>query len=89
MKQLLTMILIALALMNAEAQNIGIGTTTPLSKLHIFNCASGSTMPYSPLVVESNTHTYINLLSPIGYETSILFGKGSAPSSLKLNPCSQ
>ena len=75
MKLHLTTIFTALAFINGAAQNIGIGTTTPLSKLHVFGGASGNITPYSPLVVESNSHTYINLLSPNNFETSILFGK--------------
>lgn len=62
-------------LQTAISQNIGIGITTPRSKLHVYGGASGNFTPYSPLVVESNNHTYINLLSPDAYETSILFGK--------------
>ena len=56
-------------------QNVGIGTNTPLTKLHIFSGPSGNTTPFSPLIVESNGNTYINLLSPDANETSILFGK--------------
>ena len=63
-----------------KAQNVGIGTPAPLSKLHVFSGASGATpFAFSPLVVESNGHTYINLLSPSANETAILFGQpGSA-----------
>ena len=61
--------------------NVGIGTTAPLTKLHIFNGASGNTTPLSPLVVEGNNHTYINLLSPDINETAVLFGKASDAAS--------
>ncbi len=60
----------------APAQYVGIGTTTPLTNLHIRNGASGATpFAFSPLAVESNSHTYINLLSPAAFETAILFGQ--------------
>ena len=45
-----------------------------------FLCLS-STTPYSqfsPLAIESNGHTYINLLSPPANETAILFGSGTS-----------
>jgi hypothetical protein len=60
--------------------NVGIGKMNPSNKLHIVNGASGGTPfapVFTPLVVEGNTHTYINLLSPDANETAILFGKAS------------
>ena len=72
---------VVLSMHSLLAQNTGIGTTTPLAKLHIFGGASGNTTPFSPLIVESNSNTYINLLSPEGNETSILFGKTSNAAS--------
>jgi hypothetical protein len=59
-----------------RAQNIGIGTLAPATRLHVYNGASGATpFAFSPLAVESNGHTYINLLSPAANETAILFGQ--------------
>ncbi|MEO5905090.1 MAG: tail fiber domain-containing protein [Saprospiraceae bacterium] len=55
--------------------NIGIGTVGPLVKLHILQGSSGNITPFSPLVVEGSGNTYINLLSPDGNETGLLFGK--------------
>jgi energy-coupling factor transporter ATP-binding protein EcfA2 len=55
--------------------NLGIGTITPGAKLHIQNGASGATpFVFSRLAIESNGHTYINLLSPAMSESAILFG---------------
>jgi hypothetical protein len=56
--------------------NLGIGTINPGTKLHVYGGASGATpFAFSPLAVESNGHTYINLLSPAANETAILFGQ--------------
>ncbi|MDB5206934.1 MAG: hypothetical protein JWR72_2009 [Flavisolibacter sp.] len=63
----------------AKTQNVGIGTLAPLCKLHVYNGASGATpFAFAPLVVESNGHTYINLLSPAANETAILFGQAGS-----------
>jgi len=81
MRQLFIILAAVLLFNTSHAQNTGIGTTTPLARLHIFAGASGNTTPFSPLVVESNSNTYINLLSPENNETSILFGKSSSAAS--------
>ena len=62
------------------AQRVGIGTTTPATPLHIREGSSGATpFTFTRLTVESDNHTYINLLSPTNLETGILFGQpGSA-----------
>ncbi len=61
--------------------NVGIGTINPLSKLHVSNGSSGNASPISPFAVESNTNTYINVLSPNANETGILFGKADNAAS--------
>jgi hypothetical protein len=61
--------------------NVGIGTATPLSKLHIFSGASGNITPFSPVVIEGNNNTYINLLTPNNNESGLLFGKADNAAS--------
>jgi hypothetical protein len=63
------------------AQNVGIGTATPLSKLHLFSGPSGSPTNFSPLVVENNTNAYINILVPNANESGLLFGKADNAAS--------
>jgi hypothetical protein len=80
-KKLLIACLLPLSF-SGNTQNIGVGTTTPQTKLHIYGGASGVTpFAFSPLAVESNGHTYINILSPVANEGAILFGQpGNAAS---------
>jgi hypothetical protein len=67
---------------SGSTQNIGIGTTAPQTKLHIYGGASGVIpFAFSPLAIESNGHTYINILSPVPNEGAVLFGQpGNAAS---------
>jgi hypothetical protein len=76
MKQTLLLICGLASTLFGQAQNVGIGTSVPFTKLHVYNGASG-TFPFafSPLAVESNGHTYINILSPAANEGAILFGQ--------------
>ncbi len=80
----ISLILIALATIffsqNTIAQNVGIGISMPLTKLHIQNGASGA-VPYSlsSITVESDNHTFINFLSPAAKETGLLFGIPGIP----------
>jgi len=57
--------------------NIGIGTKSPESRLHIFKGSAGLVTGYpdAPLIVESSNHSYINILAPDTNETGVLFGK--------------
>jgi len=64
---------------NLFAQNVGINTQTPQARLHIFKGSSGyvGVYPHQDLIIESNDHTWINLLSPDDKEMGLLFGKPS------------
>ncbi len=79
-KNLLLLIFIASTFIS-EAQNVGIGTANPLTNLHISFGASGNINPYSPLVVEGNNNTYINILTPNINESGLLFGKADNAAS--------
>jgi hypothetical protein len=61
------------------AQNVGINTETPQARLHIFKASSGyvGVYPHQDLIIESNDHTWINLLAPNDKEMGLLFGKPS------------
>ncbi len=66
----------------ANAQNVGIGTTNPGTKLHIVYGPSGYSSSYFPgAVIEGNNNTYLNFLTPDGSESAILFGKASNAAS--------
>jgi hypothetical protein len=56
--------------------NMGIGTETPEGKLHVLRASAGivTANANAPLVVENSTSNYINLLTPSGSESGILFG---------------
>jgi hypothetical protein len=56
-------------------QRVGIGISSPQAKFHIAEGKSGGAPhEFTILAVESEKHTYINLLSPSNQETGILFG---------------
>lgn len=55
--------------------NVGIGTTTPLSKLHIVMASSGVTGFGDALIIENNANTYINLLGGVAGAQSLTFGR--------------
>ncbi len=60
---------------------VGIGTTMPEANLHIFRGSAGTVTanPNAPLVVESSTDNFINLLTPSTQESAILFGNNLLP----------
>jgi hypothetical protein len=53
---------------------IGFGTSSPLVKFHFADGSAGNPGLYTPFVVETNTNTYVNLLSPNTSENGLLFG---------------
>jgi len=61
---------------NITSNNVGIGTTSPERKLHIFAGESGGATSNadSSLVVENSTNTYLQFLTPTNKESGILFG---------------
>jgi hypothetical protein len=81
MKRLLITTIVVSLFYASQSQNTGIGITTPRATLHVFSGASGNLTPHSPMVVESNSATYINLLSPDAAETGLLFGQASNAAS--------
>jgi len=55
--------------------NVGIGTSAPGAKFHLFNGASGLTPNgFSPAVIEGTGFTYLNVISTT--ETGVVFGSG-------------
>jgi len=57
--------------------NIGVGTTTPASLLHIKQGSAGGNVPAGLLSVESSNNAYISLLTSDANESGIIFGKNS------------
>ncbi len=59
--------------------NVGIGTGSPLSLLHVFQGTSGiAPNGNAKVFIEDNTDTYLNLAAPNANETGILFAKTSS-----------
>ena len=56
--------------------NVGVGTTSPENKLHVFKGESGGAAANadSSLVLENNSHTYVQFLTPTNKESGLLFG---------------
>ena len=56
--------------------NVGIGTSSPERKLHVFAGESGgaASNTQSALVLENSTNTYLQFLTPATSESGILFG---------------
>ncbi len=62
-----------------ESGFVGIGTSSPASKLHAFNGSSGvSPNSFAPLFIENSSSAYLQLGSPEASATGVLFGKPSS-----------
>ena len=61
---------------NLASGNIGVGTTNPQRRFHVFNGSAGAVTPNAnaPFVLENSTNNYINVLGPAVSEKGILFG---------------
>ena len=68
------LVVILLIIAPVAGQNIGIGITTPQAKLHVSEGNSGTVpVKYSRFALESNGHTFVNLMGPPDFETGIVF----------------
>ena len=54
--------------------NVGIGTSTPENKLHIFAGESGGAASLGLVTIEDDTHAYLQFLTPSTKEQGVLFG---------------
>ena len=60
-------------------QRVGIGTTAPATKLHIYSAASGFTgHALSKQIVEGNDNTYIEILTPADKYGGLIFSDGTS-----------
>ena len=59
--------------------NVGIGTTGPASKLHVYYSSAGGVSPYADgITVERSGRVALNLLSPVANDSYIFFGNPNA-----------
>ena len=60
----------------AASGNVGINTSSPTANLHVFKGESGGAAPNSQasLVLENNSNTYLQFLTPATNESGMLFG---------------
>ncbi len=69
--------------------NVGIGTATPLARLHVFRGASGATpLSTRSLTLEDDTDHFLQLLAPDAHSSGILFGNptnGTAAAGVHFN----
>lgn len=58
------------------AGNVGIGTTAPETKLHVFKGSAGTMTGNTSgaMIVEHSSHNYINIIAPEWAEKGIVFG---------------
>ena len=61
-------------LLNASGR-LGINTTSPAARLHVFNGSSGITgTPADEVIIENSANNYIQMLNPQANEAGLLFG---------------
>jgi len=61
----------------ANDGNVGIGTASPDTTLHVHKGASGlsgSPLSDSTLVLENSTHNYLTMLAPSNHDSALIFG---------------
>src|SRR5512135_3755093 len=60
----------------ATSGNVGIGTTAPLSKLHVVQADAGQVNPSNLAfaTIENNDNAYLQILTPDNRNSGILFG---------------
>jgi hypothetical protein len=58
--------------------NVGIGTTSPASKLHVYSGSSGGTPYAEGITAESNSRVALNLLSGAANDSYVFFGNSSS-----------
>jgi len=70
-------------LLNARGGAVGIGTTAPEDALHVFKGNAGSFLSNSnaSVIIEDDSTTYLNFMTPSTAEHGILFGLGDATSA--------
>jgi hypothetical protein len=62
-----------------EAGRVGIGTATPTNRLHVSNGPSGATASAaSEIVMEDNSSSYLQILTPDASERGVAFGSPSS-----------
>ena len=57
-----------------ESGGVGIGTSSPENKLHIFAGESGGAASLGLATIEDDTHAYLQFLTPSSKEQGVLFG---------------
>lgn len=67
-------------LLNARGGAVGIGTTVPEDALHVFKGNAGSFLSNinASVIIEDDSTTYLNFMTPSTAEHGILFGLGDA-----------
>jgi len=71
---------------NANSGNVGVGTSTPANKLHVFNGASGfAGVHMRGMTLEGNQNSYFNILTNDISESAIVFGTATSPTGTSIH----